>query len=498
MFKPFVKKCGLLIIWTDCDREGENIGGSVRDICKAAKPNITVKRARFSEITSQAVHNALRNLILLNERVIDAVDVRQELDLRIGASFTRLQSLYLQKKFPELARDIISYGSCQFPTLGFIVERWRAIQDFQAEPFWKIEAQHSRDGVNTIFNWDRGRLFSEDAAKALYEDVMALPTAQVTYIESKPKSKYRPTPLETVEMEKKGRMLNMSAKQIMSVAEKLYIDGYISYPRTETNIFPKSLNLTPLVEHQQQDGRFSQFVGELLQNGLHPRNGKKTDEAHPPIHPLKSGAGLSGEGARLFEFIARRFLATLSRDAKGFETVCRITINDEIFQAKGLVVTDKGYLEVYPYEKWSDKTLPEYQLHERFTLGSIDLNAGSTSAPLLLSESDLIGLMDKYGIGTDATHADHIDKIQTRKYVSLNREKRFLPASLGIGLVSAYDALEIPLAGHQLRSNLERDLVRIEQGEKSKATGMGFYFNTTNTTYQVSYELVIKPSYCAQ
>ena len=88
---------------------------------------------------------------------------------------------------------------------------------------------------------------------------------------------------------------------------------------------------------------------------------------------------------------------------------------------------------------------------------------GSTSPPMLLSESDLIGLMDKYGIGTDATHADHIDKIQSRKYTSLNRDKRFLPSPLGIGLVSAYEALEIPLATHQLRSNLELELVRVER-----------------------------------
>ena len=72
-----VKKCAVLIIWTDCDREGENIGGEIRDICVAAKPNIVVKRARFSEITYQAIHNALRNLRTLDEKVIDAVDARQ-------------------------------------------------------------------------------------------------------------------------------------------------------------------------------------------------------------------------------------------------------------------------------------------------------------------------------------------------------------------------------------------------------------------------------------
>ena len=301
--------------------------------------------------------------------------------MRIGASFTRLQTLFLQKKFPrDLAQEIISYGSCQFPTLGFIVERWRAIEEFQAEPFWKIEVLHRRDGVNTVFSWERGRIFSRETAQAIFDDVMENPVAKVKHIESKPKSKWRPTPLETVEMEKKGRLLNMSAKRIMSVAEKLYTGGYISYPRTETNIFPKSLDLRPLVEAQQQDGRFGEFVQNvLLPNGIRPHNGKKSDEAHPPIHPLKCGQGLSGEEARLFEFIARRFLATCSKDAAGFESVCRIDLRDEGFQAKGLVITDRGYLEVYPYEKWSDKVLPQYQMNEQFRPDSVDLNEGSDS-----------------------------------------------------------------------------------------------------------------------
>ena len=96
---------------------------------------------------------------------------------------------------------------------------------------------------------------------------------------------------------------------------------------------------------------------------------------------MKNGNGLNGDEAKLFEFITRRFLATVSRDAQGFESVCKLTIAEETFTAKGLVVTDQGYLEVYPYEKWSDKTLPEYILHETFNPDSIDLNEGSTSAP---------------------------------------------------------------------------------------------------------------------
>lgn len=95
------RKSQYLVIWTDCDREGENIGYEVIQVCQAVKPSIKVYRAKFSEITYQSVARALQNLGPPNKNVSDAVDVRQELDLRIGASFTRFQTLRLQQVFPQ-------------------------------------------------------------------------------------------------------------------------------------------------------------------------------------------------------------------------------------------------------------------------------------------------------------------------------------------------------------------------------------------------------------
>lgn len=142
--------CQALVIWTDCDREGENIGFEIIHVCKAVKPSLQVLRARFSEITPRAVRAACENLTEPDQRVSDAVDVRQELDLRIGAAFTRFQTLRLQRIFPEvLAEQLISYGSCQFPTLGFVVERFKAIQAFVPEVFHRIKVTHDhKDGTD--------------------------------------------------------------------------------------------------------------------------------------------------------------------------------------------------------------------------------------------------------------------------------------------------------------------------------------------------------------
>ena len=134
-----VRTCEKLIIWTDCDREGENIGYEIIDVCRAVRRNVDVYRAQFSEMTAPAISRAINNLARPNKMISDAVDARSELDLRIGAAFTRFQTLRFQKAFPNnLADKMISYGSCQFPTLGFVVERFKARESFIPEPFWKI------------------------------------------------------------------------------------------------------------------------------------------------------------------------------------------------------------------------------------------------------------------------------------------------------------------------------------------------------------------------
>uniref|UniRef100_A0A480TIA2 DNA topoisomerase n=1 Tax=Sus scrofa TaxID=9823 RepID=A0A480TIA2_PIG len=397
-----VRQCQALVIWTDCDREGENIGFEIIHVCRAVKPDLPVLRARFSEITSRAVQAACENLTEPDQRVSDAVDVRQELDLRIGAAFTRFQTLRLQKVFPEvLAEQLVSYGSCQFPTLGFVVERFKAIQAFVPEVFHKIRVTHDhRDGV-VEFSWKRHRLFSHTACLVLYQLCMEDPRATVVEVRSKARSKWRPQALDTVELEKlASRKLRINAKETMRIAEKLYTQGYISYPRTETNIFPKGLDLAALVEQQTSDPRWGAFARSILeQGGPTPRNGNQSDQAHPPIHPTKYTDSLQGDEQRLYELIVRHFLACCSRDAQGQETTVEIDIAQERFVAHGLVILARNYLDVYPYDHWSDKVLPGYERGSRFQPSTVEMVDGETSPPQLLTEADLIALMEKHGIG---------------------------------------------------------------------------------------------------
>lgn len=210
-----------------------------------------------------------------------------------------------------------------------------------------------------------------------------------------------------------------------------------------------------------------------------PRKGKHNDRAHPPIHPVQMvhrSALPSQDHWKVYELITRRFLACCSDNAKGAETLVQVKMEEELFSKKGLLVTEKNYLEVYPYEKWeSSDQLPEYRLHEEFQPHILDMMDSSTSSPSYITEPELIALMDANGIGTDATMAEHIEKVQEREYV-IKRKKRgqgvteFVPSSLGVALAKGYDeiGLEWSLTKPFLRKEMEVQLKNIENGQLNR------------------------------
>lgn len=156
-----------------------------------------------------------------------------------------------------------------------------------------------------------------------------------------------------------------------------------------------------------------------------------------------------------------------SSDAKGFETTITIDINKEKFTTSGLMITERNYLEVYKYDRWSDKEVPVYSQGDQFSPDAIDLKESQTEAPQLLTEADLIALMEKHGIGTDATHAEHIETIKDRSYVYYE-QNRFIPAEIGLGLVEGYDSMGYAMSKPDLRAKLEDDLKAICDGTKTK------------------------------
>lgn len=425
--------------------------------------------------------NAARHPIDIDERQANAVSARIELDLRIGAAFTRLQTLQLQKLSEQTANLTLSYGSCQFPTLGFIVDRYQRVRSFRPETFWTIKVVHTQDQIKVNFNWRRVHLFDRAVVTIIFEQCLASRFATVSKVQKRSTSKWRPLPLTTVELQIQGsRFLRMTGHEIMIVAEKLYQNGYISYPRTETDQFSRDFDLRALIQKQTQSSQWGPYAQSLIGGKFQlPRNGRHNDQAHPPIHPVNfvAPSALDQKEQKVYEFISRRFLACCSEDAKGDATDIEIEWGPENFHTHGLVVKERNYLDVYPYDKWeSSKQLPDFIQGETFEPTEANMTDGKTTKPTYLTEPELLGLMDANGIGTDATMAEHITKVKDRNYVSTKAREgnaqiqEFIPTYLGVALVEGYDnvGLDVSVSKPFLRKEMELKMKAICEGRKSK------------------------------
>ncbi|CAI5758618.1 unnamed protein product [Candida verbasci] len=478
------RTCDKLMIWTDCDREGEYIGKEIFDAAKTYNKNIVISntwRSKFSHLERNHVIAAAKNPIQLDMKAVAAVSCRMEIDLKVGASFTRLLTdNFKNSGIIEKEKGLISYGTCQFPTLGFVTDRYKRVKNFKPEPFWYIDVAVKK-GKKVNFNWVRNHFFDRLFVINLYENcIQSGEHGTITKLDSKKTTNYRPLPLTTVELQKDcAKYLKFSAKRTLTAAENLYNRGFISYPRTETEKYPRSMNFKGIFEKQTQDPRWGSYAANLVNNGhTAPREGSRDDESHPAIHPVNYVSLEALDNAdekKIYEYVVRRFLACCSKDAIGQTNTVTLKWGDEFFTASGLNVLEKNYLEVFTYKKWeSSKELPNFEEGERVKLSSGLLKEGKTSPPNYMTEQELIALMDKNQIGTDATIAEHIDKISKRDYIKKQKRGKIdylIPTPLGMGLVEGLDKMEfngISLSKPFLRKNLELSLLEITQGRNRK------------------------------
>lgn len=371
-------------------------------------------------------------------------------------------------------------GPCQFPTLGFVVDRYILARDFIPRPFWYIAVMDKRNNMEVDFKWSRNHLFERQAVQIIYQRCRANPEATVTKVASKVTRKFKPSPLTTVELQKSAsRLLKMTPKRVLDVAEKLYQQGILSYPRTETDQYDKEFDFHSLINKQTCDANWGSFASRLADAQAdafdRPVNGKKNDKAHPPIHPTKYAGNLVGEEKKVYEYVTRRFLASCSKHAVGKQTTVELNIAQEIFNASGIIVVERNYLEVYTYDKWGGPALPEYVQGECFLPTKMEMKEGETTRPKLLTEADLVSLMDRNGIGTDATIAEHISKIIEREYVKVLKEGQMnylIPSELGMGLVEGYNAIEFDgnksLCKPLLRRETEERMNLICEGTRTR------------------------------
>lgn len=465
------KGIDFLVLWLDCDKEGENICFEVIDCVKPvmkskAYNEQAVYRAHFSAITDKDIKKAMQNLGEPNKNEALSVDARQELDLRIGCAFTRFQTRFFQGKYGNLDSSLISFGPCQTPTLGFCVDRHDQIQTFKPETYWKLQIT-IKPGFQV--DWDRVRVFDKEIANVFLNLVKAEKNAKVVSIKEKEKTKQRPQALNTVELLRvASSALGIGPQQTMHFAEKLYIQGYISYPRTETTHYSENFDITAPLRQQSSSSSWGEHVRDLLKTGYtKPRKGADAGD-HPPITPMKAASysELSGDAWRVYEYIVQHFIGTVSPDCVYKQKVITFLINGEKFTCEGKTVTKPGFTAVMPWQAIPQgESLPHLSENQTCEIQETKLVDKQTSPPDYLTEAELITLMEKHGIGTDASIPVHMNNICQRNYVTIESGRRLVPTPLGIVLVHGYKKIDPQLVLPTMRAAVEKQLNLIANGK---------------------------------
>ena len=459
--KNLAKKADSVVIGTDFDREGELIGSDALRQIREVAPDVPVSRARYSAFTKAEIDHAFNNLVELDQDLADAGESRQYIDLIWGAVLTR----YLTTARFSGFGNTRSAGRVQTPTLALVVERERERMAFKPEDYWVIfgEASHGEDDPFKVSH-TTARFWDKDAADAAYANVAEAKEARVTAVERKSRTQRPPAPFNTTSLQAAAAAEGISPARTMRLAESLYMDGLISYPRVDNTVYSSSLDLKDCVRTISKVPQYAPTCKALLsQPKLTATRGKQETTDHPPIYP--TGAAdpekLQPAAWKLYNLIARRFLATLMGPATIEGTKVTFDVNGEPFQASGNVLANPGFRSIYPYGLKKDDQLPELHEGDVCDVEKMDLLAKQTEPPARYSQGKLIQEMEKRGLGTKSTRASIIDTLYQRKYL---KNDPCEPSQLGMAIIDALNTYAPRITTPEMTSELEDDMTKVAEG----------------------------------
>jgi len=477
--KKVAKEADELVIATDFDREGELIGLEALDEMLDANPalgsreesekgTLKIQRARYSALTKEEIERAFAELDELSYPLANAGAARQDIDLLWGATLTRAVSLSTRR----FGSNFLSVGRVQSPTLGLIVEREMERRAHVAKPFWELFAkfQHPEGSFEAHHTVDK--FWEKAEADAALSGTSGPGT--VKSVTARRNTRKPPTPYNTTAFSTDASSrLGITPASAMRIAEDLYMDGFISYPRTDNTVYPSSLPIRELVQSLVRVEEFSAAAG-LLDGELQATRGKKETTDHPPIYPTQAihpGALGDGPKRRVYELVVRRFLATFSPPMITESTRADIEAGSQTYFVRGSVVVDPGYAGIYTYARSADDEIPKLEEGQSLDLdGDPWIVDKETQPPGRISQAKLIELMEERNLGTKATRADIIQKLFDRGYVYSNPP---IPSETGIALYEAFKQYVPGMATPEMTAQLEAEMDRIAAGEMTKGEVVG-------------------------
>ena len=421
--KSNAKKAKTIWLASDEDREGEAIAWHLAEVLNL--DHKTTKRIVFHEITKEAILHAIEHPRAIDQNLVDAQQARRILDRLVGFELSPV----LWKKI----KPSLSAGRVQSVSVRLIVERERAIQNFQAESNWRIVVHfilEDANGKQSLLKTElQQRLKSEAEALAFLETCKSA-QFNIEDITTKPGRKSPAAPFTTSTLQQEAaRKLGYSVSQTMMIAQRLYESGKITYMRTD------SVNLSNMAIQTAKAAIIDIADASYIKERHYQTKSKGAQEAHEAIRPTYMNQQIidgTAQEKRLYELIWKRTLASQMADAEFEKTAITIGLSNSNLklEALGEVLTFDGFLKVYMESTDEDidndsnsnsnsnsKMLPPVRLEDQLKMTSATATERFSQRPARYTEASLVRKLEELGIGRPSTYAPTISTIQQRGYV---------------------------------------------------------------------------------
>ncbi len=478
-----------LILATDPDREGEAISWHLTEALtakKAIKKDTPVSRVVFNAITKSAVTDAMANPRQVDEPLVEAYLARRALDYLVGFNLSPV----LWRKLPGAK----SAGRVQSVCLRIIVEREMEIEAFRTQEYWTVKAQLQSPRGQTFEarlttlagkKLDKFDLGNETQAEMAVQAISSRDLV-IKSVEAKPATRNPSPPFMTSTLQQEAsRKFGMGARQTMSVAQRLYEAGLITYMRTD------GIDMAPEAVAEARAAIKAKFGDSYLpdQPRIYKNKAKNAQEAHECIRPTEMSVSTEdakiadSDQRKLYDLIYKRTMASQMAAAKLERTVVDIASADEqvVLRANGQVMVFDGFIAIYEEGKDDavvdddDKRLPQLAQGEKAEKQSVDPEQHFTQPPPRYTEATLVKRMEELGIGRPSTYASIVTTIQDRGYVEKDKN-RLIPQDKGRLVTAFLTNYFRKYIGYDFTADLENQLDEVSAGNADYKKVLGQFW----------------------
>ncbi|MCK4319610.1 DNA topoisomerase I [Candidatus Micrarchaeota archaeon] len=453
LLKKLGKEADLLTVACDYDIEGTLIGYNVYRFCYGKKD---AARMKFSALVPSELKDAYANKGELDLGNAHAGEARHILDWYYGINLSR--ALMSCLKTAGTFR-ILSIGRVQGPALNLLAEKEDAIKKFVSEPYWEVYIQCR----GFLFLHKANRFFDEEKAKKVHSRIGKTGIVANKEVSEKKIPPYPPFDLTSLQTEA-YRTFGFSPTRTLKLAQNLYEDSLISYPRTSSQKLSAKLNLPRILQKLAEIEEYAEHAGKLIsEKRFRPMQGKKDDPAHPAIHPTGQKGKMDKDEKKLYDLIVKRFLSVFASWAKSEITHILIETGEEPFTGKGIRIIEKGWIEYYsPYYKSKEVEIPFFEQKEQVEIEDKEKKKKKTKPPARYTPASIISELEKRNLGTKATRAAIIETLVKREYIT---GRSLEVTDFGIGIWKVLKD-EVPtILDEELTRSIESKMVKISEGK---------------------------------